>query len=443
MKSIPELKTPLFLQRLQWLFDPVSYLKNTHNHHPDIFFSKAMGMQGSVILSHPQAMEELLTNDRKKFSAPSQYNQLLQPIVGDNSTIMMDGDRHCKRRKLVMPSFHSERLKSYGNLIIHIVKEVMDQLPIDQPFLARSAMQSISLKVIMEVVFGIGQGERSQKLQSLLSQLTDLFESPIASATLFFPSLQKDWGIWSPWGKFLRQRNQIDELIYAEISDRRSNRGSNRTDIFSLLMEARDEAGEALNDNELRDELISLLIAGHETTATAMTWGLYWLHCFPDVKEKLFKELADLGDFSEPMETSRLAYLTAVCNEVLRISPVVMLTFPRVAQEPVEILGYSITQGTLVMGCIYLTLQREDLYPNPREFRPERFLERQYSPYEFIPFGGGVRRCLGEALAQFEMKLVLSTIISDYQLKLWDKQPEKLKRRGFTLSPSRGVKMIK
>ncbi|ACK65183.1 cytochrome P450 [Rippkaea orientalis PCC 8801] len=443
MKSIPQSEKPLLLQRLQWIFDPVTHLENTHAECPDIFYSQVMGVEGSVIVSHPQAIQQILTNDRKQFSSPSQYNQLLQPLVGDNSTIMIDGDRHRKRRQLVMPSFHGERLKTYGELTVRITKEVLNQLPTGQPFLGRPTMQSISLKVIMEAVFGITQGERYEKLQRLLGQLTDLFESPVTSALLFFPSLQKDWGSWSPWGKFLRQRQQIDELIYAEISDRRSHQDPNRTDILSLLIEARDEAGEPLSDQELRDELMTLLIAGHETTATAMTWGLYWLHRTPEVKEKLYQELTSLGESPDAMEIFRLPYLTAVCNETLRISPVTMLTFPRVAEEPIELLGYKIEPGTLIMGCMYLTMQREDLYPNPREFRPERFLERQYSPYEFLPFGGGVRRCLGEALAQFEMKLVLATIIANYQLKLAEKQPEKLQRRGFTLAASRGVKLIK
>ncbi|MEA5509157.1 cytochrome P450 [Crocosphaera sp. UHCC 0190] len=443
MKIIPGSKTPNFLQRLQWIFDPVSFLENNQAQYPDIFMASGIGFGDRVIMtSDPQAMQEILTNDRKQFNAPSGFNSILRHVVGDSSTMLIEGDRHRKRRQLVMPSFHGERLKAYGDMITRITHEVMTQLPIAEPFLARNTMQSISLQIIIETVFGITQGERYQQIKQLFGELTELFESPLTSSFLFFSFLQQDWGKWSPWGKFLRQRQQIDNLIYAEISDRHANPDPNRTDILSLLMAARDEFGNPLTDEELRDELMGLLLAGHETTATAMSWALYWLHCTPKVKEKLGQELASLGESPDAMDIARLPYLTAVCNETLRITPVAMLTFPRVAQEPLEIIGYPIKPGDIVMGCMYLTHQREDLYPNHHEFRPERFLERQYSPYEFIPFGGGVRRCLGEALAQFEMKLVLATIMTNYQLKLGDTRPEKLQRRGVTLAPARGVKMI-
>jgi unspecific monooxygenase len=239
----------------------------------------------------------------------------------------------------------------------------------------------------------------------------------------------------------VRQRQQIDDLLYAEIAERRANPDPNRTDILSMLMAARDEEGQPMSDRELRDELMALMFAGHETTATAMAWALYWTHYLPDVRDKLLSELKGLGESPGLMDIVRLPYLTAVTQETLRIHPVAMLTFPRVAQEPVEMMGYYLEPGTVVMGCMYLTHQREDIYPNHREFRPERFLERQFSPYEFIPFGGGVRRCIGEALAQFEMKLVLATILSEYRLTLVDKKRERPQRRGVTLAPASGVKM--
>jgi unspecific monooxygenase len=254
--------------------------------------------------------------------------------------------------------------------------------------------------------------------------------------------LQKDLGAWSPWGKFLRLRQQIDALLYAEIAQRRAEPTGERQDILSLLMASQDEEGNPLSDKELRDELLLLLFAGHETTATSMTWALYWIHRQREVKDKILAELATLGANPNPMDIFHLPYLTAVCNETMRIHPVAMLTFPRVVEEPVELQGYQLEPGTLVSGCIYLTLQREDLYPEPKKFKPERFLERQYSPFEFIPFGGGARRCLGEALALFEMKLIVATILSHYELALGSQKEEKPRRRGITLAPERGVKMV-
>ena len=333
-------------------------------------------------------------------------------------------------------------MRAYGQLICDITEKVMSGLPLGQTFSARSAMQDISLRVIFEAVFGIYEGERCDRLKLLIASMLELFQSPLTSSFLFFTSLQKDLGPWSPWGHFLRQQQQIDHLLYSEIQERRRYPDPERADILSLLMSAHDEAGEPMTDVELRDELLTLLFAGHETTATAMAWSLYWVHHLPQVGNKLLAEIDSLGNSPDPMSLSRLPYLTAVCQETLRIYPVGMLTFPRVAQSSVELMGYKLEAGTVLVGCIYLTHQLEHLYPQPKQFRPERFLEHQFSPYEYLPFGGGSRRCIGAALAQLEMKLVLATILSHYQLRLADNRPVRPQRRGITLGPRGGVKMI-
>ncbi len=442
MKRPNTLKTPSFLQKLQWIGDPVGYMENAAQQYPDIFNAEIVGFGDTLVfVSHPQAIQEVLTNDRKKFAALSETNKILQPLVGDYSVIMLEGDRHKRRRQLLMPAFHGERMRTYGQLICNITEKVFSQLPTDKPFSARTAMQDISLQVILQAVFGLYEGERCQQLKRLLASMADLFRSPLSSSFLFFPFLQKDLGAWSPWGNFLRQRQQVDALLYAEIAERRKQPNLEGMDILSLLMSARDEQGKPMTDQELRDELMALMFAGYETTATAMSWVLYWVHHLPDVGEKLLQELDTLSN-PDPMSIFRLPYLTAVCNESLRIHPVAMLTFPRVVQKPVELLGYHLEPNTAVVGCIYLTHQRQDLYPEPHQFKPERFLNHQFSPYEFMPFGGGVRRCIGEALAVFEMKLVLATILSRYQIALVDRQPESPRRRGVTLAPARGVKIV-
>jgi len=443
MQLINPVKSPSFFQKIQWVVNPVGYMETAVKEYPDIFTAKIIGFGGTIIfVNHPQAVQEMLTNDRKKFAAPGNVNKLLQPLLGDYSVVMLEGDRHKKRRQLVMPSFHGERMQSYAKLIRNITEKTFSNLPQNQPFLARNVMQEISLQVILEAVFGLHEGERCQQLKSGLAAMSDLFRSPLTSSFLFFPWLQKDLGAWSPWGKFVRDRSAIDKVIYTEIAERRSSPDPNRIDILSLLMSARDEEGNPMSDQELRDELMTMLFAGHETTATAMAWALYWTHYQPEVGNKILQELDTLGDSPDPMSIFRLPYLTAVCNETLRIYPVAMLTFPRVVQESVELLGYKLEPGTNIVGSMYLIHHREDLYPEPKQFKPERFLERQFSPYEFIPFGGGARRCIGDALAQFEMKLVLATILSRYQLALADNQPETPQRRGVTLAPARGVKMV-
>ena len=436
------LKKPNFLQRLQWVGDPVGYMEGGAQQYPDIFTAEIVSREPFIFVQHPQAIQKILTNDRKKFTAPGHENRILQPLVGDHSVMLLEGDGHKQRRQLLMPPFHGERMQAYGQIICNLTEKAFSQIPQNVPFLARTAVQDISLQVMLQTVFGLSEGERYQKLKRLLLLLTDMFRSPLTSSFLFFPFLQKDLGSWSPWGRFVRQRQQIDELLYAEIAERREKPEPDRIDILSLLMSARDEEGKPMTDQELRDELMTLLVAGYETTATAIAWGLYWIHHSPQVREKLLQELDTLGGSPDPMSIVRLPYLTAVCNETLRIYPVAMLTFPRVVQERVELLGHQLDPGTVVVGCIYLTHQREDLYPQPKQFKPERFLERQFSPYEFMPFGGGVRRCVGDALAQFEMKLALANILSRYQLALVDSQPEHPHRRGVTLAPAGGVKMV-
>ncbi|HBK21554.1 MAG TPA: cytochrome P450, partial [Planktothrix sp. UBA10369] len=326
-------------------------------------------------------------------------------------------------------------------LITDITQKVMSKLSEGKPFIAREIMQEISLDVILKVVFGVYKEERYSQLKRLLSGMLEVFKSPLTSSFLFFPILQQDLGPWSPWGYFLKQRQQIDELLFAEIRECRENLDESRQDILSLMIAARDEEGNPMTDQELRDELLTLLFAGHETTATAMSWALYWIHSQPEVYEKLIQELKSLPQNAEGMDIFRLPYLTAVCQETLRIYPVAMLTFARTNKQSVDLMGYQLPPKTLVVGCIYLTHRREDLYPQADQFKPERFLERKFSPYEFLPFGGGSRLCIGMALAQYEMKLVLATILSNYELNLLEKQPVKAVRRGVTLAPKGGIKM--
>lgn len=439
------LNKPLFIQKLQWLIDPVSYMESAAKLHPDIFAAGVATSRESdciVYINHPQAIQEILTNDRKKFAAPADVNKILEPLFGSQSLVMIDGESHKRRRQLLVPPFHGERMLAYGQIICDIAEAVFQQIPKNKPFAARPVLQEISLQVILQVVFGLRSGERYEKIQQLLGLMLDVFKSPISSSPLLFPILQKDLGAWSPWGNFLRQRQQIDDLLYAEIAERREKQDIERVDILSLMMSARDEDGNPMSDKELRDELMTLLFAGHETTATAMAWGLYWSNHLPQVKDKLLAEIDSLGNSPDPMSISRLPYLGAFCHETLRICPVAMLTFVRVVKEPVELLGYQLKPGNYVAGCMYLLHQREDLYPQPKEFKPERFLERQYSPYEFMPFGGGARRCVGDALAVFEMKVVIAKILSCYEMVLADTKPEKPQRRGITLAPANGVKMV-
>lgn len=430
-------QAPRWLQKIQYTRDSIAYMEAAQR-HGDVFNAPVIGNHPLLLfVSHPQALQQIFTNDAKFIAPP---NQLLQPLAGDYSIFTLAGSRHRRERKLLLPPFHGERMRTYGQSICELVDQALGSLTVDAPFSAHQLAQEISLAVILKVVFGVDQAEQFNRLKSLMIQLTDSLKSPWIGGLLFFPSLQKDWGTRSPWGYFRHLQRQIGELVYAEIHSRRHQvLGS---DILSLLMSARDEAGQPMSDAELHDQLITLLIAGYETTASAMAWALYWIHRHPQVSEKLLSELNQLGETPDPASVAQLPYLTAVCYETLRLFPVATLTMPREVKEPVELMGYPLESGTRVYGCIYLTHQRPDLYPEPKLFKPERFLERQFSPYEFLPFGGGVRRCIGEALALFEMKLVLATMLSQYRFTLVDQAPEYPQRRGVVFAPARGVQMI-
>lgn len=441
-------KTPAWRQQIKWVGDPAGYMESAASISPDIFKAEVVGFGGGLVfVNQPQAIQEILTRDTAIgsrtpiYSAPGDLNRILSPLVGNASVMMLDGDRHRRRRQLVMPPFHGDRMRSYGQLIQDLTIAAFDSIPLNKSFEARSITQDISLNIILKAVFGLSEGDRFSTLKQLMSQIADLFQSPLSSAVLFYPLFQQDLGPWSPWGKLRRDRQNLDDLIYREIAERRLEQEIDRIDILSLLMAAKDEMDQPLTDQELRDELMALLFAGHETTATAMAWALYWTHHHPEIRTKLLKELATLGDNPEPIDIFKLPYLTAVCNETLRIYPVAMLTFPRQVETSTSLLGYSLEPGQIVVGCIYLVHHREDLYPNSYEFKPDRFLDRQFSPYEFMPFGGGARRCVGEALAMYELKLVLAKVLSRYQFELVDSTPEPARRRGVTLAPGNGVKL--
>jgi cytochrome P450 len=400
----------------------------------------------AVYFSHPEAIQQIFTADPELFTSGS-GNRSLLPLVGYNSLLLLDGERHQRQRRLLTPPFHGERMRAYGKSICDITEQVISQWKIGEPFPVRSSMQEISLRVILSAVFGLHQGERFDQLRQLLSTMLDSIGSPLTSSFLFFRSLQKDVGSWSPWGHFLRQKQQIQELLYAEIESRRYAESQHSKhdlgeDILSLMISARDEAGQPMTNAELHDELLTLLFAGHETTASGLAWALYWINALPEVQDKLLKELNTLTLDSQPSEIAQLPYLTAVCQETLRIYPIAITTFARILKAPFEVMGYQFEPNTALIPVVYLTHRREEIYPEPRRFKPERFLEKQFSPYEYLPFGGGNRRCIGQAFALFEMKLVLATILSRFQLSLVDRRPIKPVRRGVTVAPPGNMQMV-
>ena len=424
----------------QFKTNPLGFMDAMGDRYGDIF-TIMTDSAPLVIISNPEGMKQIFSN-AKEITASGKLNQHSASIVGSNGLLALDGLRHRNRRKLLMSPMSETRTQAYGQRICRVTEKIMNQLAIGKSFLAYPIMQKITLEVVLPALFGLHEGERYEQFQQLFSNLISYARSRWLNISLSYPVLKKDLGRWSPWGYWLHLQRQFDKLLHAEIETRRQKLDSVSTDVLSKLMFACDETGQPMTYEYIRDLFPSLLFGGQDASATAISWSLYWIHSTPGVRDRVLEELDSLGESPEPEDIITLPYLSAVCNESLRIYPTQVVTFPRLVESSIEIMGYKLEPGTVVRGCIYLTHQREDLYPQPQQFKPERFLEKQYSPYEFLPFGGGVRRCPGELLALFEMKLVLATILSRYQLALAHQKVEKPLARGVNYPPASGLKML-
>lgn len=454
MTTIPTVKSTSGLLRtfrqLNAILHPLEFMERRRERYGDFYQVMFKKSPPTIVTSNPQAIEEILTASPDKFDV-GRGNKMLSFLVGDNSLLLLDGKIHRRRRKLLMPPFHGESLQRCSQQIVEITKKVSDRLELNQSFAVRSLTQEITLRVILSVVFGIDSGRRYNRLRELLTSLLDTFNNPLSSSLIFFPWLQKDWGKYSPWGKFLRIKQEIRTLLFAEIKDRRkaiSTDESEYHDILSLLLMAKDEVGEGMSDEELHDELITLLFAGHETTASALAWLFYWIHYLPEVGRQVQQELDSIEDKTNEgamstanLEIANLPYLDATICETLRIYPIAAGTFGRVLSQPMTIMGSDFKKDTWFMISIYDLHHQEALYPNANQFVPDRFLTKSYSNYEYLPFGGGNRRCIGSALALLEMKLVTATILSRCKLELVSKNQMLPVRRGLTLAPPASFKM--
>ena len=362
---------------------------------------------------------------------PAQYTvaeprQVMEPVTGPSSILLLDGAPHMRMRKLMLPPFHGEAIAHYADQIREITDREIETWRPGRRIRMRKVAQAITMEVIIRAVFGIRDPDRVAELQAVLPRLS--------SPSPFLLLVQRDLGPRSPWGRFLRMRDRVDRLIYDEIERRRAAPDRDEhTDILSLLLAARDEDGEPLSDRELRDELITILLAGHETTATSIGWAFERLLRTPAALERLTAE-ARSGESTE--------YLDAVVRETLRVRPVITEVF-RAPSEPVELGGYSFAPGTQLAASILLVQLDPELYPpDPEAFRPERFLDGAPEPYTWVPFGGGVRRCLGASFATLEMNVVISTVLRRATLRASRARPERALFRGVTLLPSRGGEAV-
>lgn len=437
-------KTPHWLNIIQYISNPLGFLEKTASRYGDTFtLSGSLSTTDSrtvVVVSHPKALKQVFTRPQD-ITSPGELHQAMAPFIGENSLLLIDGSRHRHRRKLLRPSFHGKCLYDYGRSICEITEKIVNSYSPNQIFLAYDALQEISLQIILETVLGLRQEGLRRQLRQRYVFYKKCVNSPLIPLVITVPILRQDFGKWTPWGRFLYAKQQINELIYVEINKCRHQNDPSRTDILNTLISARDESGETMTDDELCEDLRLMFFAGQEPPATAVAWAIYWLHNHPEILEKLRKELDDLGTDADPVNIAQLPYLTAVCNETMRISPVIPFTSPRLAEVPIELMGYKLEANTILECCTYLTHQREDLYPEPKKFRPERFLEREFTPYEFLPFGGGMRGCIAQPFAEYEIKLILATLISRYEWQLLGQRPERYWVEGTILRPAKGVQI--
>jgi cytochrome P450 len=434
-------KTPAFFQTLNWIIRPLQTLEHRAKRYGDTFRIFGNKVPPYIYFSNPEALKVILTAPEEQIGYVDAA-KIFKPLVGENSLLVLTGTSHQRQRQLLMPPFHGERMRTYGQTICNITTEVISQVPLEQCFAVRPIMQDITLSIMLKTIFGLSKGGRYDEIKRLLLSLLNLFSSPLNSVFLFLPALQKDWGVLSPWGRLLQLKQHIDKILIAEIQERRKQLDYNHDDILTLLLGARDEVGQAMTDDELKDELITLLFAGYENTASALAWALYSINSLTTVKAKLLSEIDTIKPDFKPSAIAQMPYLNAICQETLRLYPITLSGFPRLVKQHIRLMGYELEPGTVLIASIYLVHQREDLYPNPKQFKPERFLERQFSPYEFFPFGGGSRRCIGSAFAQYEMKLVLATIMSRWNLKLVHHSPIKPVRLGLNLAPPKHLRLV-
>jgi cytochrome P450 len=420
-------ESPL-VQTLRWIARPIAFMESCRRRFGDAFSVNFVGFQRPmVILSDPDAIRALYTEPSN--GLPPGRTVSLLPILGANSVLLLEGREHLARRRLMLPPFHGERMRSYEEIVREATQRELADWRAGEEFALHPRMQAITLEVILRAVFGVTDPQRraqlSERLPLLLGETASV---ALQLRMLLAPRL----GRADPLKDLKQQLRGIDELLFAEIAERRTEGDSvGRQDILSLMIAARFEDGEAMDDRDLRDQLLTLLLAGHETTATALAWTFDLLLRNPAALARLTAEV-DAGEEDE--------YLRAVVSESLRLRPVVPLAGRRLASE-LELDGLTLPVGTDVTPAIWLTHTRPDLYPEPYAFRPERFLQSAPQTYGWIPFGGGVRRCLGASFAEFEMRVVLETVLRARALAPASSRAERVTRRNVTFSPRHGTRV--
>jgi cytochrome P450 len=412
-------------------------------------------MPPSVTFALPEAAKEIFANPGDTMWA-GEANEPIEFLVGRHALVRLDGQKHKRERKLMMPAVHGDRMASYGTQMKAITDEIIAAFRPGSVIDVQDAMQEITLRVILEAGFGVPPGEKQDRLRAFLVAFTTHSVRPIVTifsilsgGDRFRNFLSQTWakaadrmgGLanWLPWARIARGARDLDALLYREIAERRSV-AAGRADVMSMLIQAVDEEGRGLSDEELRDEMMVLLIGGHETTATTLSWSVALCLEHPDVLATVREEYDRVfADGFDPSRISELKYAEAVAKEALRLYPVAPAVARRLKQ-PLTIAGHSLPEGVLVSPSIYHIQRDPNVWPDPLRFDPARFIDKRPRPSEWLPFGGGVRTCLGMAFALFEMRIVLSTVLRRTNLRMLGEIP-RLSQRGILLGPASPIRV--
>ncbi len=414
-------------QSLRWFRDPVGYMEDSRRRYGDIFSVRLGRLNRASFVSNPDAVRKIFKADPELLRM-GPTNALFRPVLGSSSLFLMDGEEHHRHRRLIMPSFHHSHVRRFHELTVELAERDLGTWPVGEPFRTDERMRRLSLELIFDFVFGVAEGERRARLRGLLVEMLDRVERPLA----VLPQFQHELGGRSPFGRVMQVARAIDEILYEEIRQRRLDpAGSSRDDVLSMLVQQGPEDAGFLTDEEIRDEVITMLIAGYNTTATATAWAFERLVRHPEVLEQA---TADAG-------TGDPTYLRAAVKETLRQRPVLPIT-ARKLTAPMELAGYALPERWTVIPCMYLLHHEPSLYPEPDSFRPERFLDDPPDAHAWAPFGAGVRHCVGSNLALHTMEAILATILPRVRLRAPFEEPEPIERRNFTLSPGRGAMVV-
>jgi cytochrome P450 len=423
----PGPRLPRAVQLIGWWSRPRAFLEQCRDRYGKRFTIRLPATPPFVMLSDPDDVKQIFTASPEVLH-PGEGARILAPVVGANSVILLDEGTHLSQRKLMLPAFHGEKMQRLSGLIKEVSEREVETWPRGEPVVLHTRFQALTLEVILRSVFGLDPGPRLDALRDHLTRMSTLASSPAS----MLPVLQREFGGRSPWAELVRRREEADRLIF-ELIDERRDEHADRDDVLAMLLEARHEDGSPMSPQELRDELMTLLVAGHETTATELAWCLERLARSPEVVARLTEEI-EAGDDD--------AYLTATIQETLRRRPVLPNAAPRLVKQPVTIGGWDYPEDVSLLASAYLIHHDPEIYEDPYAFRPERFLENGPGTYTWIPFGGGRRRCLGASFATVEMKIVLRAILERHALRPAGDRVELVRRRAITISPRHGAPTV-